>query len=172
MRNRTENQITIALIRHGATASNREHRYLGKTDEALDEAGKEELLRLKSEGKYPKADLLFVSPMKRCKETAALIYPGMPYIEIPLWEEMDFGEFERKNYKELSGDARYQAWIDSNGTLPFPGGGKQGAIYRTVRAGFLSDERAVGSKRQSAGYHRLCRSWRYHHGPSQSFPWR
>ena len=136
MRNRTENQITIALIRHGATASNREHRYLGKTDEALDEAGKEELLRLKSEGKYPKADLLFVSPMKRCKETAALIYPGMPYIEIPLWEEMDFGEFERKNYKELSGDARYQAWIDSNGTLPFPGGESREQFIERCVQGF------------------------------------
>ena len=42
MRNRTENQITFVLIRHGATASNREHRYLGHTDEGLDEPGKTE----------------------------------------------------------------------------------------------------------------------------------
>ena len=36
--------------------------------------------------------------------------------------ECDFGEFENKNYKELSGDPRYQAWIDSNGMMAFPGG--------------------------------------------------
>lgn len=36
--------------------------------------------------------------------------------------ECDFGEFENKNYKELSGNQDYQRWIDSNGTLPFPGG--------------------------------------------------
>ena len=35
---------------------------------------------------------------------------------------MDFGRFEGKNYVELTGDPDYQRWIDSNGTLPFPGG--------------------------------------------------
>lgn len=141
MRNRTEDQITIVLIRHGATASNRERRYLGKTDEGLDEVGKEELLRLKGKGTYPAVDQLFVSPMKRCKETAELIYPGMSYIEIPSWEEMDFGEFERKNYKELSSDARYQTWIDSNGTLPFPGGeSREEFIKRCVRGFYQMKE--------------------------------
>ena len=124
MWNRTENQINvqIALIRHGKTASNREHRYLGRTDEGLDADGKQELLNYKEEGRYPAVDVLFVSPMKRCKETAEILYPGMLYLEIPEWREMDFGEFEGKNYMELSGDPRYQEWIDSNGILPFPGG--------------------------------------------------
>lgn len=36
--------------------------------------------------------------------------------------ECNFGEFENKNYKELSDDPRYQAWIDSNGIMAFPGG--------------------------------------------------
>lgn len=36
--------------------------------------------------------------------------------------ECDFGAFENKNYKELSDDPRYQAWIDSNGIMAFPGG--------------------------------------------------
>ena len=41
MRNRPENQIEIrlTLIRHGATLSNKEGRYLGKTDEALSPEG-------------------------------------------------------------------------------------------------------------------------------------
>ena len=41
---------------------------------------------------------------------------------MPLLAECDFGEFENKNYKELSDNPHYQEWIDSNGTLPFPGG--------------------------------------------------
>ena len=122
MWNWTENQIKMVLIRHGATASNREHRYLGKTDESLDMIGRMELLAWRSSGKYPNVDVVFVSPMKRCVETAEILYPGTSCIEIPEWVEMDFGEFEGKNYKELSGDERYQAWIDSNGMLPFPGG--------------------------------------------------
>ena len=41
MWNRTEDQIEIhlTLIRHGATLSNKEGRYLGKTDEALSPDG-------------------------------------------------------------------------------------------------------------------------------------
>lgn len=134
MRNWTENQVEIVLIRHGATASNREHRYLGKTDEGLDMIGRMELLTLKDAGKYPTVDVLFVSPMKRCVETANILYPGTPCIEIPEWVEMDFGEFERKNNKELSGDERYQAWIDSNGTFPFPRGeSREEFVERCVR---------------------------------------
>ena len=44
MRNRTENQIELVLIRHGATKANEERRYLGRTDEELSEKGKEALL--------------------------------------------------------------------------------------------------------------------------------
>ena len=43
MWNRSENKINCIFIRHGCTASNREHRYLGRTDEPLDEAGVFEL---------------------------------------------------------------------------------------------------------------------------------
>ena len=33
---------------------------------------------------------------------------------------MDFGAFEYKNYEELNGDPRYQAFIDSGGQTDFP----------------------------------------------------
>ena len=48
--------------------------------------------------------------------------------------ECDFGEFENKNYKELEGNSHYQEWIDSNGTLPFPGGeSREGFKSRNLR---------------------------------------
>lgn len=65
---------------------------------------------------------LFVSPMLRCRQTAEVLFPGQPQTEIDAWREMDFGLFEGKNYQELNGDPHYQAWIDSGGTLAFPGG--------------------------------------------------
>lgn len=52
--------------------------------------------------------------------------PGLVAVEnvimVPDFRECDFGLFENKNYKELSDCPQYQQWIDSNGTLPFPGG--------------------------------------------------
>ncbi|MBQ3163393.1 MAG: histidine phosphatase family protein [Lachnospiraceae bacterium] len=135
MWNRTENQIKLILIRHGETAANKEHRYLGRTDETLSIEGKENLLQYEKQGKYPKADMVFISPMKRCKETAQLLYATVTTREIPEWTEMDFGDFEGKNYTELQHDERYQAWIDSNGTMPFPNGESREMFIRRCMQG-------------------------------------
>ena len=133
MWNWSEIEITLVLIRHGSTKSNEEHRYLGKTDESLSENGRAQLLQAKRAGQYPEVDALYVSPMKRCLETANILYPRQKRQIIPQWSEMDFGAFEGKNYQELSGDARYQAWIDSNGTLPFPEGeGREDFVKRNA----------------------------------------
>ena len=49
---------------------------------------------------------------------------------------MDFGDFEGKNYQELKNDAAYQSWIDSLGTLPFPGGESREMFVRRCGQGF------------------------------------
>ena len=138
MRNRPENQIEIrlTLIRHGATLSNKEGRYLGKTDEALSPEGIGMLKKAVTGGNYPTADLLFSGPMKRCLETAQILYPGQTPIFVPEWTEMDFGAFEGHNYQELSGDPAYQRWIDSGGTLPFPEGESREEFIRRNVAGY------------------------------------
>lgn len=112
----------LILIRHGKTAGNLLGRYLGsRTDEPLCDEGREELA-----GKQlPEVERLYVSPMKRCVETAEILWPGFDrkkMQKVTDLRECDFGDFENKNYKELSGNGDYQAWIDSNGTLPFPNG--------------------------------------------------
>lgn len=122
MWNRTENQVTLALIRHGETQANKERRYLGKTDEVLSESGVKILHSYQAQNYYPDVQYLFASPMRRCMETAEILYPKLTPILIPEWEEMDFGEFEYKNYEELKGDIRYQKWIDSGGLSDFPNG--------------------------------------------------
>lgn len=152
MWNRTEDQIELYLIRHGMTEGNAMHRYIGgRTDEPLSEEGRWQLenrknwllgsgsfpqkIQTQTEAGYEKSGItsesiydsdsfsgIFVSPMLRCRQTAEILFPGQPQIEIDAWREMDFGAFEGKNYQELNGDPRYQAWIDSGGTLAFPGG--------------------------------------------------
>lgn len=110
--------MTVCFIRHAMTRGNLEKRYIGRTDESLCDEGTAELRK----HKYPNADIVFSSPMKRCIETARLIYPHIsPIIENDLCE-CDFGSFEGKNYEELNGREDYQKWIDSGGTLPFPEG--------------------------------------------------
>ena len=81
------------LIRHGQTQGNLEHRYIGcRTDEPLCAAGRE-ALRL---GRYPAVSRVFASPMRRCIETAAMLYPGILPQPVPGFRECDFGAFEEK----------------------------------------------------------------------------
>lgn len=110
--------LKIILLRHSITEGNQKKRYIGTTDEPLCEAGIE-LLRDKY---YPQGAELFASPLLRCTQTAELIYPGQRIHIIEDLRECDFGEFENKNYIELADNPKYQQWIDSEGTMPFPGG--------------------------------------------------
>ena len=114
--------MKLLLLRHGATKGNLEKRYIGKTEEGLAEEGKQELLRRKAAGNYPKLDILFISPKIRCLETAEILYKGLEVQIVPELQECDFGIFEGKSYIELTGNKTYQTWIDGGGILSFPGG--------------------------------------------------
>lgn len=121
----------VILLRHGATLGNLEGRYVGRTDEPLSAEGRAALAALQ----FPPAALVYVSPMRRALETARLIYPCAPLTPVEGFRECDFGAFEYHNHAELEGDARYQAWIDSGGMSPFPGGESRKAfVRRTLRA--------------------------------------
>ena len=139
----TENQIEafaadlpqFFLIRHGATPGNLRRCYIGRTDEPLSKEGAAELLSRRKTGAYPEVELVFCSPMLRCRQTAELIYPGKTPIIIEAWREIDFGLFEGKNHEELDGNPQYQKWIDSNGAMPFPQGEKRKAFVTRCLAG-------------------------------------
>lgn len=114
--------MKLILIRHGMTQGNKEKRYIGTTDESLSNEGVSFLRESMKQGVYPFADRLFVSPMKRCMETAQLLYPALSPTVVQDFRECSFGRFEGKNYEELADDKEYLRWLGSNGTLPFPEG--------------------------------------------------
>ena len=146
LRHRYEDQETeVFLIRHGATAGNLEKRYIGRTDEPLTQTACDQLQK----ASFPEADAVVTSPLLRCRQTAALLYPEAEVTVCDGLRETDFGRFEGKNYRELSGDADYQAWLDSSGTLPFPDGEDTFAFRDRCAAAFenvMSDPRFEGKK--------------------------
>lgn len=122
--------LRLVLLRHSFTKGNLKKRYVGTTDEPLCPEG----IRFLREHFYPEAEHVFVSPMRRCVETARLLYPHMSFHIIEELAECDFGDFENKNYQELSDNPDYQRWIDSGGTLPFPHGESRDAFkWRSLR---------------------------------------
>ena len=158
----------MALIRHGMTPGNEEHRYIGRTDEPLSQKGREQLLTLQKKGVYPAAACVAASPLERCRQTAELLYPGQAPCVFDQFREMDFGAFEGHNCEELKADVRYQAWIDSNGTLPFPQGESREQFQRRCVEGFCKLLKDVDAGEVSVV---VCarRARRNDHGASGSF---
>lgn len=125
--------MKIALIRHFQTPGNQLGKYIGSTDEDL-------ILPIlfPEERNYPSVEKIYVSPLKRCIQTANEIYGNKKLYICTDFRECNFGAFENKNYQELSGDPRYQAWIDSNGTMPFPEGESPMAFRNRCKQAFLN----------------------------------
>lgn len=143
--------MKVYLIRHGATPGNLEKRYVGTTDEPLTKEAVTLLKKLRNS--YPIPERIVTSPLKRCCQTAALLFPGVPSECCDGLKECDFGRFEYRNYMELSGNEEYQRWIDSNGTLPFPGGESRQSFQERCCQAFLESAAAL----QQSG----CRSVAY-----------
>ncbi len=124
--------MLVYLIRHGATAGNLEKRYIGRTDEPLCNAGIDALQGISA----PDCDHLIASPMRRCIETAGILYPGQKPVLCSMLRECDFGDFEEKNHADMDGDPVYQAWIDSGGMGDFPHGESPSAFKARCISGF------------------------------------
>ena len=116
--------MKIYLIRHGKTNGNMEKRYVGRTDEVLCPDGVAEIkcLRERYEHCIGKPSQIVISPMRRCVETGNLLFPDARQISVDEFKECDFGEFEYKNYEELTGNPYYEEWVENGGSIAFPGG--------------------------------------------------
>lgn len=126
--------MKLIFIRHGSTQGNLHHRYIGRTDEPLCPDG---ILTLKYKI-YPACDKLLVSPLKRCLQTAEILYPESTMQIVPDFRECDFGDFEGKNYQELHQNPDYQKWIASGGMMPFPNGEAPQAFRKRCVTAFLN----------------------------------
>lgn len=109
---------TVLLLRHGATPGNALHKYIGSTDEPLSPEGRTALEALR----YPAADLVYISPKLRCRQTAELLFPGAHYAVVEDLREMHFGVFENRSFRDMEQDEDYSAWLARNCETPCPGG--------------------------------------------------
>lgn len=128
--------MELYFVRHGRMPGNKEKRYIGRTDESILPESVKELSERAARGEYGHPEILFVSPMRRCVETAGIIYPDMEMHVIRDFRECDFGSFEGRNYIELSSEPDYISWIESGGTMPFPGGESMNEMIDRVMKGF------------------------------------
>ncbi len=139
--------MEILLVRHAETKSNLEHRYIGRTDEPLCAEG---IKHAESKGIFPEVTRVTVSPLKRARQTAAILFPNALQVVYEGLAEMYFGKFEGKNFEEMANDPLYQAWVDSQGVDRCPGGESRADFISRTAAEFkraLRDAVNLGEER-------------------------
>ncbi len=120
--------LKIHLIRHGATDANFLGQYIGcKTDLPLAPEGLNELRMLKENLEYPSIERLYSSPLLRCRQTGAVLYPDMEVVPVEDLREYDFGSFEGKTAAELEGDPKFISW--ASGKLSAPPYGEENTDF-------------------------------------------
>ena len=138
----------IHLIRHAMTEENLDGKYIGQTDmtvfffffrQNLDiieesEYGRSQIKEIIDEyGGYPEVDAVVSSPLKRCTETAKLIYPDKEPMILNGLIEYDFGEFEGRTADEMKDDDAFKAWLSGeHPETPVPFGESQAAFNERV----------------------------------------
>ena len=127
---------TVHLIRNGLTDENLEGRYIGHTDVELSEEGQAQLGQMKDELIFPPVDAVFTSPLKRCTETAKILYPDNMPIVIDGFIEYNFGEFENKTADELKESPVFPRWLAGERGVEPPFGESNEAFEKRIRETF------------------------------------
>lgn len=127
----------IHLIRSSYTKSNLEGRYIGHTDEELCAEGLAGIEQLLQEAKYPEAEVVLTSPLKRCVETCEKIYPEKTATPVRELIECDFGEFDGLSAQELEKYPEFAEWLKGGADAAPPHGESGGEFSRRVCSCFI-----------------------------------
>lgn len=129
-----DDALVVALFRHGLTEENKRHAYLGWTDAPL--CG--EVVGRLSQKRFVanSYEWLVSSDLRRCLQTARLLFPNQePYV-MQEFREINFGLWEGKTYDELTGDPQYEQWLASWCTTEIPEGESSLAFDARIESGW------------------------------------
>lgn len=102
---------TIYLFRHGLTKGNLNAQYIGHTDLPLTTDSISSLKTIKAHKHYPEVDAVFSSPLKRCIDSAKIMFPKNNTLVIDDFIEYNFGEFEGLTAEELKDNEDFKNWL-------------------------------------------------------------
>lgn len=130
--------ITLALLRHGPTEWNRQHRLQGRSDLPLSAEGREQVAawRLPPELSSYR---WWSSPLQRCRETAGLLAQSLPVApEVAIESrliEMNYGAWEGSTLEELrrSHGDRMAQWEAQGLDMQPPEGESPRQVQRRLR---------------------------------------
>lgn len=116
----------LTLVRHGETIWHAENRYAGSSDIALTGRGREQAERLANWAEQAHLDALWVSPLRRARDTAAPVAraTGLSARVDERLAELDFGQAEGLTRAEMNQrfPGAREAFEDDPVGHPLPGG--------------------------------------------------
>ena len=122
----------IHFIRHGAVSPTLKGKYIGTTDVPLSDKGKAALRKLDATLDYPYATVVFTSPLKRCTQSARILYPNLEPLVIDHLSECNFGEWENKSAEDLRGNEDFAKWLAGDPAVKPPRGESNADFTRRV----------------------------------------
>lgn len=127
---------TIYMFRHGLTKGNLNAQYIGHTDLPLTTDSISSLRSIKAHCHYPRVDAVFSSPLKRCKDSASIMFPDNNILVIDDFIEYNFGEFEGLTAEELKDNEDFKVWLRGDFNTAAPFGESNGQFAHRVCAAF------------------------------------
>ena len=133
--------MKITLIRHTRVAVETGICY-GWSDVDVAPSFETEASRVKENISNERFDIVYSSPLSRCRKLAAFCGFHEPILDDRL-KELNFGEWEMKSWNELSSDPRSEAWFKDWVNNPTPNGESLQDQYDRV-SDFLNELRKSG----------------------------
>lgn len=127
---------TIYLFRHGLTKGNLNAQYIGHTDLPLTTDSISSLKSIKAHQHYPEVEAVFSSPLKRCTESAKIMFPKNNIIVIDDFTEYNFGEFEGLTAEDLKDNEDFKNWLHGDIYAAPPYGESNARFAHRVCAAF------------------------------------
>lgn len=132
--------MKIYLVRHGQTLQNKKGTYYGNLDVELNEDGIKQIKNLSKSFLDINFDKIYISDTKRAYQTAELILNNKThdFIKDSRLRETNFGDFEGKNFDEISKKypTECKKWIDDWKHFCPPNGESYKQMYFRVREFF------------------------------------
>ncbi len=127
---------TLYLFRHGMTKGNLNAQYIGHTDLPLTTDSISSLKSIKATEHYPEVDAVFSSPLKRCKDSASIMFHKNNIIVIDDFIEYNFGEFEGLTAEDLKDNEDFKNWLKGDIHARAPYGESNAEFVQRICAAF------------------------------------
>lgn len=135
--------LEVLLVRHGQTDWNRDRRVMGATPIGLNATGQAQIAALAARLRSVSIDAIHASPLRRTRESAALLgagRDGLMITDTPAFAEIDYGDWVGQPFSAVETTPAFLQYLHQPSTLRIPGG-----------------ERIVDTQRRAvAGIEQLC----------------